>query len=253
MSASPNKRSAGNCGKCAIAGCRHVRVATLMLPERSRLLKNSHHASGRDRARGGHRPRRRRSLVRRRARVGQKNKIIRRWAKRGTRPSAPQDQRTASTYIFGAICPATGATAGLDLPWCNTEGDGSAPGRDRRSDHAGQALRALGRSGRLARLGPARGSGQHHDRPAAGQVPGVEPGRERLVDPARQLAVEPDLPLIQRHRRPLLRRLDPSRRPTLAGHEPRITKLGARSPAVRFGMSIPTMTDYRFSKSEQAL
>ena len=56
------------------------------------------------------------------ARVGQKNKITRRWARRGTRPSAPQDQRTASTYIFGAICPATGATAGLVLPWCNIEG-----------------------------------------------------------------------------------------------------------------------------------
>ncbi len=30
------------------------------------------------------------------ARVGQKDKITRRWAKRGTRPSAPKDQRTAS-------------------------------------------------------------------------------------------------------------------------------------------------------------
>ena len=39
------------------------------------------------------------------ARIGQKNKITRRWAKRGTRPSAPRDQRTASAYIFGAICP----------------------------------------------------------------------------------------------------------------------------------------------------
>ena len=29
------------------------------------------------------------------ARIGQKNKITRRWAKRGTRPSAPKDQRTA--------------------------------------------------------------------------------------------------------------------------------------------------------------
>ena len=58
------------------------------------------------------------------ARIGQKNKITRRWAKRGTRPSALQDQRTASTYIFGAICPATGMTAGLVLPWCNTEGMG---------------------------------------------------------------------------------------------------------------------------------
>jgi transposase len=55
------------------------------------------------------------------ARVGQKNKITRRWAKRGTRPSAPHDQRTKSTYIFGAICPEKGKGAGLILPFCNTE------------------------------------------------------------------------------------------------------------------------------------
>ena len=60
------------------------------------------------------------------ARIGQKNKITQRWARlaegsvrrsrmewqcegrRGTRPCAPQDQRTASTYIFGAICPKEG-------------------------------------------------------------------------------------------------------------------------------------------------
>jgi hypothetical protein len=54
------------------------------------------------------------------ARVGQKNKITRRWAKRGTRPAAPTDQRTASTYIFGAICPALGKGAALILPHCNT-------------------------------------------------------------------------------------------------------------------------------------
>uniref|UniRef100_UPI0039080885 IS630 family transposase n=1 Tax=Muricoccus harenae TaxID=2692566 RepID=UPI0039080885 len=55
------------------------------------------------------------------ARIGQKNKITRRWAKRGTRPSAPHDQRTASTYIFGAICPKEGKGAALVLPHCNTE------------------------------------------------------------------------------------------------------------------------------------
>ena len=55
------------------------------------------------------------------ARVGQKNKITRRWARQGTRPSAPQDQRTASTYIFGAICPREGKGAALVLPHCNTE------------------------------------------------------------------------------------------------------------------------------------
>ncbi len=53
------------------------------------------------------------------ARVGQKNKITRRWARRGSRPPAPQDQRTASTYIFGAICPSQGKGAALVLPRCN--------------------------------------------------------------------------------------------------------------------------------------
>ena len=47
------------------------------------------------------------------ARIGQKNKITRRWARRGTRPSAPHDQRTKWAYIFGAICPQEGKAAGL--------------------------------------------------------------------------------------------------------------------------------------------
>ncbi len=46
------------------------------------------------------------------ARVGQKNEITRGWAKRGTRPRAPHDQRTRSAYIFGAICPKDGKGAG---------------------------------------------------------------------------------------------------------------------------------------------
>ena len=55
------------------------------------------------------------------ARVGQKNTITRRWAKRGTRPSAPKDQRTKSAYIFGAICPKAGKGAALVMPRCDTE------------------------------------------------------------------------------------------------------------------------------------
>jgi transposase len=55
------------------------------------------------------------------ARIGQKNKITRRWARRGSRPSAPHDQRTASTYIFGAVCPKQGKGAALVLPSCNIE------------------------------------------------------------------------------------------------------------------------------------
>jgi hypothetical protein len=55
------------------------------------------------------------------ARIGQKNKITRRWAPRGTRPRAPKDLRTKSAYIFGAICPERGIGAALVLPRCNTQ------------------------------------------------------------------------------------------------------------------------------------
>ena len=55
------------------------------------------------------------------ARVGQETNITRRWARRGTRPRAPKDQRTKSAYIFGAICPARGVGAALVLPRCNTQ------------------------------------------------------------------------------------------------------------------------------------
>lgn len=45
------------------------------------------------------------------ASIGQKNKITHRWAKRGTRPSAPHDQRTRSAYIFGAMQSARSSAA----------------------------------------------------------------------------------------------------------------------------------------------
>ena len=38
------------------------------------------------------------------ARIGQKNGLVRQWARRGTRPRQPADQRYANAYLFGAIC-----------------------------------------------------------------------------------------------------------------------------------------------------
>ena len=43
------------------------------------------------------------------------------WAKRGSRPSAPRDQRHEWAYLFGAICPARGLAAGLVLPCVDAE------------------------------------------------------------------------------------------------------------------------------------
>ena len=54
-------------------------------------------------------------------RVGQKNATVRQWARKGTRPRRPQDQRYLSTYLFGAICPARDKGAALILPRADTE------------------------------------------------------------------------------------------------------------------------------------
>jgi hypothetical protein len=53
-------------------------------------------------------------------RVGQKNKLTYRWARKDSRPRAGHDQRTQSTYLFGAVCPQRGAGDALVLPACWT-------------------------------------------------------------------------------------------------------------------------------------
>ena len=55
------------------------------------------------------------------ARIGQKNGRVRIWAKTGTRPRLPADQRYQNTYLFGAICPKRGIGAALVLPIANTQ------------------------------------------------------------------------------------------------------------------------------------
>ena len=55
------------------------------------------------------------------ARIGQKNGLVRRWARRGTRPRQPADQRYENAYLFGAIRPAKGKGAALALPYADTE------------------------------------------------------------------------------------------------------------------------------------
>ena len=119
------------------------------------------------------------------ARIGQKNKVTRRWAERGTPPFALKDQRTASAYIFGAICPALGKAAGLVLPSCNTEAMtlhlqeiavAVAPGA--------HAVLFVDRAGChvTAKLGRAR---KHYARPPTVQVTRAQSRREHLAIHAR--------------------------------------------------------------------
>ena len=47
--------------------------------------------------------------------------MVRQWARRGSRPCQPADQRFDSAYLFGAICPARGTGAGLALPYADPD------------------------------------------------------------------------------------------------------------------------------------
>jgi hypothetical protein len=54
-------------------------------------------------------------------RVGQKNGLVYQWAKKGTRPRQPKDQRYENAYLFGAVCPQRGTGAALIMPRADTE------------------------------------------------------------------------------------------------------------------------------------
>ena len=92
----------------------------------------------------------------------------------------------------------------------------------------------LARSGGMAWLGRTGGAIEDHAHAAASQVPptrcspeqGRSAGRERMAVHARQLALEPHLGVLRRHRRSMLPRLEPARRSTVAHHDTRTAAMG---------------------------
>jgi len=54
-------------------------------------------------------------------RVGQKNGLVYQWAKKGTRPRQPKDQRYENAYLFGAVCPSRDTGVALIMPYADTE------------------------------------------------------------------------------------------------------------------------------------
>ena len=55
------------------------------------------------------------------ARFGQQNTTTRLWAKTGSRPRAVRQQQFEYAHLFGAVCPATGATEALIVPFLSKE------------------------------------------------------------------------------------------------------------------------------------
>jgi len=79
----------------------------------------------------------------------------------------------------------------------------------------------------MARLSRAGHTSQYHPHASAAQVPRTQSGGECVAVHARQLVVEPHLPIIRRHRRPLLLRMEQARRSTMANYVYRLTKVGS--------------------------
>jgi len=104
---------------------------------------------------------------------------VRQWAKRGTRPRQPADQRYESAYLFGAICPARGTGAALALPYADTHAMQLHLDEIARTVRPGaHAVLLLDRAG-------------WHTTPALA-LTGAEPSREYLALPAPDLALQPN-------------------------------------------------------------
>ena len=73
-------------------------------------------------------------------RASEKNGLVRQWARQGTRPRQPADQRYESAYLFGAICLACGRDAGVALR--RHRGDVAAPRGDLGQRRSRRACRA---------------------------------------------------------------------------------------------------------------
>ena len=170
-------------------------------------------------------------------RVGQKNKLTYRWARKGSRPRAIHDQRTQSTYLFGAVCPERGVGAALVLPTCNTEAmqlhldeiaTKVAPGAHAILilDQAGwHGAKALGVPSNISLL------------PLPPRSPELN-SQENIWQFMRQNWLSNRIfQILRRHRRSLLLRLEYPPRSALENHDHRPARLGSpRSVNLRIGI-----------------
>src|SRR4051812_27143379 len=161
------------------------------------------------------------------ARIGQKNGLVRQWARRGTRPRQPADQRYESAYLFGAICPARGTGAALALPFADTQA---------MQLHLDEIARTVKRGAHAALLLDRAGwhtTGALNIPKNITIIPGAEPRRKHLAVSAPDLALEPRLQHLRGDHRGRLRRLAQAHRPAPNHHIDRLARMGTRRSKVK--------------------
>jgi hypothetical protein len=113
--------------------------------------------------------------------LGRRTKSRAAGPRRGTRPSAPHDQRTRSAYIFGAICPKLGKAAALVMPWCDTYA---------MNRHLAEVARHVADDAHAILIMDQAGwhmsnnlvvPEKHHHASTPAEIAGVEPGRKPLA------------------------------------------------------------------------
>ena len=130
------------------------------------------------------------------ARLGQKNGLTRLWARKGTRPRQPADQRYHNAYLFGAICPAHGKGAALMLPWADAQA-ADASRRDQPPRRPKGPCGCADGSGRMA-----HGKRQSPEEPSSCcHREELNPVENISAVLARQLALQPRVRRLQCHRR----------------------------------------------------
>ena len=171
--------------------------------------------------------------------MGQKNKLTYRWARKGSRPQAAHDQRTQSTYLFGAVCPELGTGAALVLPFCNSEAMqlhlNEIATKVSPAAHAIVILDQAGWHGAKELKVPHNISLM----PLPPRSPELN-SQENIWQFMRQNWIEPRLQILRRHRRSLLLRLEHPYCSAVEDHVNRAPAVGLhRSFNLRIGIRQP--------------
>ena len=188
-------------------------------------FKKASRAPGRDRREKGVDPGAHRGLVCRRSPGRPEEQDHPALGQARLASSAPKDQRTASTYIFGAISPKDGKGAALVMPKCDTDAMNLhlaeiatrvAPGAHAALlvDQAGWHMTAKLASRQTSPSCPCRPNARNSTRTRTSGSSCATTGCPTGVQ------------ILRRHRRPLLRRLEQARRSALAHHVHRTARLG---------------------------